>query len=205
MGLGEGAGVGRPQHVGVGGEQAERGDTDAGNLAADDHHAHQAARHAHLALGDEVGHVALERALGEVGRELQQQHESGNGHEVVRGGDAGQEDDVEQAADEDVRLAPAPARDGVVGERGDGRLDDDRDGERDDLEEGHVRWTQRLAEHGVEARLEDDVAQARPDDVDAQPVDRQVEQVRPRQLAGWAAGLRPIFAGLQWRTHAGGA
>src|SRR3712207_7020007 len=54
---------------------------------------------------------ALEGALREVRAELQKDDECGDAHHRVRGRDAVQEHDVEDAADDDVRLPPTPPRD----------------------------------------------------------------------------------------------
>ena len=115
-----------PQGELVGGD-GDAGDDEPGDVAEDLHHAHERTSQPDLRPGNEVRDVALERTLGEVGRELQEGYEGGDGQQVLAERDAGQEHHIEHGADEDVRLAAAPAADRVVADRADRRLDEHRD------------------------------------------------------------------------------
>ena len=76
---------------------------------------------------DEVRHVALERALGEVRAELEQDDERADRQDGVRRRDPDEEHDVQQRPDEDVGLAPPEPADRVVAEGPRDRLDEDGD------------------------------------------------------------------------------
>ena len=89
--------------------------------------ADQAAREADLGRRDEVGDIALERALGEVRAELEQDDERADREDRVRRGDPDEEQDVEDGPDEDVRLAPPEPADRVVADGSRDRLDEDGD------------------------------------------------------------------------------
>ena len=73
-----------------------------------EHEPHQAAGEPDLLRRHEVGDVSLERALREVRADLEQEVEADHRDELVAERDSRQEDDVEQRADHDVRLAASP-------------------------------------------------------------------------------------------------
>ena len=79
-------------------------------------------------LGDEVRDVALERTAGDVRAEREERRRtraiaSTSSRVAIPIRNTTSSSD----ADDDVRLAPAPAADGVVADRADGRLDGDRE------------------------------------------------------------------------------
>ena len=57
----------------------------------------------------------------------------------VRGGEADQEDEVQERPDEDVRLAATESTDGVVADRSHRRLDEDGDGDARHLDHAEGR------------------------------------------------------------------
>ena len=133
----------------------------------------------------EVRHVTLEWPLGEVGAELEQGHEGPDGEQAVGRGDAVQENHIQRGPDEDVGLAPAPAGHGVVADGPDGRLDgdgDDRPHQRD------LKGAESLRSLGGQAgELDpavDDVEDAAPHGGDAEPVEGDPDQLRPRKQPG---------------------
>ena len=165
--------------------RGEIGQGEADEIAGDLHHPDHAAGESDLGWGDEVRDVALERAAGDVRGEPEQDHERRDRDERVRVGDAQQEDDVEQRAHDDERLAPAPARDGVVADRADGRLHGDGDGGGADGHEGRGE-----AEADVAAKVRvgeaeaDEQADRRIDRGQAQPVRGDAQEMRQWQERG---------------------
>ena len=108
--------------------------------------------------------------------------------------DPHQEDDVEQRPEDDVRLPPAPLRDRVVADVADGRLDDDPDDRRADADDEHRRAHLVLGHEAVELEaVGDEQADRGVDRRQAQPVERDPEQVRQRQERGRCA--RPLRVG----------
>ena len=137
-------------------------------------------RDPHLVGRHEVRHVPLEGALGEVRADLEEDDEGRDRRHRVRGRDAQEEDDVEDRPDHDVRLAAAPARDRVVADRADRRLDEHGD---DGAKGGHPEQGVALFAHGHEALGHEAVAEERGDPAhdrgQAEPVERE-----PHQLPG---------------------
>ena len=92
--------------------QSSDGGTD--QLTGDRHGAHQPGSGAHLALGHEVRHVALEGPLGEVARELEQGQQDGQGKECLGVGERDQEEHIESRAHQDPRPPATQPRVRVV-------------------------------------------------------------------------------------------
>ena len=160
----------------------DRDQQEPGHVADDLHQADHPGREPDLRLRDEVRHVALERATGDVRADAEQDHEHGQHEHGLAIRDADEEHDVEQAAEHDVRLAPAPARDRVVADVADGRLDDDPDDRRADADEEH-RPADLVARHEpveLEA-VGDEQADRGVDRRQAQPVERDPQQLGGRQ------------------------
>ncbi len=164
-------------------------DDEARDVAQDLHQSDERARHPDLGCGDEVGDIALERALGEVGAELEEGNERRDGDQFLAQRDAEQEYDIEHGADEDVRLAPAPARDGVVRDGSDRRLDDRGDDRSADRQEeqgptGLLRW-----DEGIELdAAREDHRDPGEDRGQAEPVQGDPEELAGRQPLGRSSG-----------------
>ena len=120
-------------------EEPQRPDDRPADVAEDGHDSDQCARDRDLLRADEVGDIALERALGEVRAELQQDDEGHDRDERLRGREPQQEEHVEGRPDGDVGLASPPPAHRVVADGPDGRLDDDRHHDRDDLDQRERR------------------------------------------------------------------
>ena len=154
------------------------------DVAQDLHEPDHRAGEADLLVADEVRDVALERPAGDVRAERQQRGEGREHQDGVGGGDPEQEHEVEQRAEDDVRLAATPAADRVVADRADRRLDEDRDdADRDrDQEE---RPPDLEIWHGHRPEVEpvlDEQPDRAVDRGQAQPVQRDADQVAGRQL-----------------------
>ncbi len=164
------------------GRHGQRADDEARHDAEDLHQPDERARRSHLRPGHEIRDIALEWTLGEVRAELEQGDEGPDGDKRVGRRDPDQEHEIEQGADEDVRLAPPPARDGVVGDRADRRLDDhgdDRPADRHE-EEG----SSRLALDDKPGELEapgEDRREAGEDRRQAEPIDRDPDELAVRE------------------------
>ena len=144
------------------------------------------ARKSDLLRRHEVRHVALERALREVRAELEQDHEDDERDERLGRGEPDQEDDVEDAADDDVRLAPAPAAHREVADHPDRRLDEEHDRQRQPAHQRQVGRGLAGRSELVDALLVED-PDAAPDRIDAEPVDRDLDKLADRQPLGRAS------------------
>jgi hypothetical protein len=174
----------------------DRDQQEAGHVAEDLHQPDERAGEPDLALRDEVGHVALEGPAGDVRREREERDERPQCEDVVRGRDPEQADQVEQRADDDKRLAAAPARDGVVADRADRGLDEDPDDrDRDREQEGRPADLE-LADEVVELQaVLDEQADGAVDCGEAEPVERDPDEVADGQRGGRAAAGRDGIAG----------
>ena len=177
-------------------------DGEAGDEADRAHDPDQPAGDADLLLRHEVRHEALVWALGEVGAELQAQEEQGVedqrlgraqglpvpaarlGHGEER--EAADEDEVEGGPRDDVALALAEPRRRVVAQRADGGHGEDGHDAAEQLERTHDGSHRGLAHDELELLLAEALVGA-PDGVDAEPVDGDEAQLRPRQQDGRSA------------------
>ena len=169
------------------GRDGQRHEHVPGHVADDLHHPDEAAGEADLGLCDEVGDVALERAARDVGAEAEQDDERGQRED--RGGrrDAEQEHDVEQRPEHDVGLATAPPADGEVADVADGRLDDDPDDRAPDADQEQRRPDVVLGHEVVELEaVRDEQADGGVDRREAQPVERDPNELRDREQGGRA-------------------
>lgn len=124
-----------------------------------------------------------------------------------------QEQHVEARADRDVGLAPAPAGRGVVGDRTQCWLDDDRHQDAGCDRDPECAAERTLANELLESLWQDRRVQAGPDRGQAKPVNREVDQLAERQGARWPGawdgrsqplGPRDLIDGIPGGSHRNG-
>jgi hypothetical protein len=107
-------------------------------------------------------------------------------------GDGEQEDDVEQRSENDERLAPAPSAHGVVADRSNSGLDDDADDRPAQADDG--QGTSDFFDRDVQLVVHPvlyEQTNGRVDRGEPQPVGRQADEMRERQMQdGTAVGVR---------------
>ena len=183
----------------IAGGQPDRCQPRADDDAEHREQADEAAREADLERRNEVGDIALERTLGEVRAELEQDDERADRQDGVRRGDPDEEQDVEDGPHEDVRLAPPEPADRVVAEGPRDRLDEDGDDHAGALDDAEGRVLDRgIGDELLDALLEDH-ADPLDDRDEPQPVHGQAQEVRERQRLSRAARCRwPRSRGWSW-------
>ena len=160
------------------------------NVAEDLEHPDHRAGQPDLFVRHEVRDVALERTAGDVRAESEQRDEGGDRNQRIGRRDADEEHHVEQRAEHDVRLAPAPAGRGVVADRADRGLHSDREHEHEDRDDGQRRALGAGCHEVVEldAGL-DGSGDDRIDRGEAEPERRDADQGADRQVDARAGAL----------------